>query len=286
MAEIIEREFELDPHRSVDKRKTEPDRFGYHALNYICCHAKKRLADVEYKKYAGVWCEIQVTSILRHAWSEIEHEWYDLKEAYPDEIKRRFFRLVGVFELVESEFIDLKKKRSDYQKSMDLQVEAEVPELALDFVSMKSLVTHDALIAKLDRAICERNDMILYAEVLDPTVALVASAATCAGLSTVNQVRDSLKKYENALLEYVERTNTRSPTARRRYPRLTIMRGISILELAFMLIGQRSEGGLLNAMEKVYGVKLTDDMAKIYMAHAAIAREILSKYAPPTDTHH
>lgn len=112
-ADVIRREFEVDPVRSIDKRKTEPDRFGYHAVNYICCHLKKRLVDVEYKKYAGIWCEIQITSILPHAWSEIEHEWYDLKQAYPDEIKRRFSRLMALFEIAESEFTALKRERSN-----------------------------------------------------------------------------------------------------------------------------------------------------------------------------
>src|ERR1700693_3654848 len=77
VADVIKREFELDQENSVDKRETEPDRFAYSAVNYVCKHLKKRATDVEYKKFADIRCEIQITSILRHAWSEIEHEWYD-----------------------------------------------------------------------------------------------------------------------------------------------------------------------------------------------------------------
>ena len=81
VAEVIKREFDLDAKNSVDKRDTEPDRFGYSALNYVCRHLQKRTSDVEYKRFAGSCCEIQITSILSHAWSEMEHEWYDLKDA-------------------------------------------------------------------------------------------------------------------------------------------------------------------------------------------------------------
>jgi GTP pyrophosphokinase len=93
VAEVIRQEFHIDPENSIDKRDTEPDRFGYSALNYICGHLPKRAADVEYKRFSAVRCEVQITSVLRHAWSEIEHEWYDLKDAYPKNIKRRFYRL-------------------------------------------------------------------------------------------------------------------------------------------------------------------------------------------------
>jgi hypothetical protein len=242
------------------------------------------LEDVEYKKYAGVWCEIQITSILRHAWSEIEHEWYDLREAYPDEIKRRFYRLVGVFELVESEFIDLKKKRSDYQKSMDIQVEVEVPDVPVDVVSMKSLIGQNSLIAELDRAVSERLDLALSEDIVDSLVETVSKAAILAGLSTVNQVRTSLERYKNAILEYVGRAWELSATSRAD-PSTRSMRGISVFQLALLLIGARSEEGLREAMGKLLEVNTTAGgrMHKLIQTRAAIAREVLLKYAPPTD---
>lgn len=67
VAEVIKREFNVDLARSVDKRMTEPDHFGYNAINYVCTHDKKRTSDVEYKKFAEVLCEIQITSILSGA---------------------------------------------------------------------------------------------------------------------------------------------------------------------------------------------------------------------------
>src|SRR5258708_15617294 len=78
VAEMIKKEFTVDPDKSVDKRETEPDKFGYYAFNLVCTHADKRKSDVQFKKYANICFEIQITSVLRHAWSEIEHPWYDL----------------------------------------------------------------------------------------------------------------------------------------------------------------------------------------------------------------
>src|ERR1700761_8077153 len=32
---VIQKEFQVDPKHSIDKRETEPDRFGYSAINYV-----------------------------------------------------------------------------------------------------------------------------------------------------------------------------------------------------------------------------------------------------------
>jgi len=147
VAHVIKKEFDLDLENCVDKRNSEPDRFAYSALNYVCQHLEKRASDVEYKRFAGIRCEIQMTSILRHAWSEIEHEWYDLKTEYPRNIKRRFYRLAALLEIAESEFLDLRNSRTQYERSVAVRVEAQVPDLPIDSVSMRSLIEQEPLVA-------------------------------------------------------------------------------------------------------------------------------------------
>lgn len=60
---------------------------------------------------------MQIRTILKHAWAEIEHDRnYKYSGVLPDEIKRRFAILAGVLELADKEFdnislaIDLYKK--------------------------------------------------------------------------------------------------------------------------------------------------------------------------------
>jgi len=149
-AKVIEREFMVDQKNSVDKRDTEPDRFGYNALNYVCTHLPKRVSDVEYKKFAGVRCEIQITSILRHAWSEMEHEWYDLKDAYPAKVKRRFYRIAALLELAESEFLDIRNSRTQYERSVAVRVEANVLDLPIDAVSLRSFIEQENIVGQID----------------------------------------------------------------------------------------------------------------------------------------
>ncbi len=47
---------------------------GYEATHVVMTLGPKRLALSEYRQFSGLKAEIQVTSILRHTWAEIEHD--------------------------------------------------------------------------------------------------------------------------------------------------------------------------------------------------------------------
>jgi ppGpp synthetase/RelA/SpoT-type nucleotidyltranferase len=47
---------------------------GYESTHVIASFGKKRTSLSEYSKFEGLKCEIQLTSILHHAWAEIEHD--------------------------------------------------------------------------------------------------------------------------------------------------------------------------------------------------------------------
>src|SRR5450759_2011384 len=112
---LIEREFAVDHDRSIDKRSAlDPDRFGYLSLHYVCGLSPARLKLTENQGCEGLTCEIQVRSILQHAWAEIEHDLgYKAGAPLPPHIRRRFSRLAGLLEVGDAEFSRL---RGDIQK--------------------------------------------------------------------------------------------------------------------------------------------------------------------------
>jgi putative GTP pyrophosphokinase len=273
VAEIIKREFEIIPKDSIDKRKTEPDRFGYYALQYVCRHSPSRRKDVEYKKFADVCCEIQLTSVLRHAWAEIEHEWYDLKDAYPVLIKRRFSRMAALLEIAESEFLDIRKKRLDYERSIAVQVEANVSELQLDAVSLKSFMEQDSIVARIDRSIADLFDRQMSDNVDEGRVEWRSKELDLVGLTTVQALRDALNRYETALLEYLHRCKKIWPIEPSPDPR-KINKGVCIHHLAMMLLGARSETELSRVLTEL-GAPPGEFISK----QAAAARDVVAKYA-------
>jgi hypothetical protein len=59
----------------------------------------------EYESYRRAVAEVQVRTILQHAWAEIEHDiQYKSTIAIPEEIRRRFMALAGMLEVADREF--------------------------------------------------------------------------------------------------------------------------------------------------------------------------------------
>jgi putative GTP pyrophosphokinase len=269
VAEIIKREFEVDPENSVDRRNIEPDRFSYHAINYVVRHTPQRLGSVEYKRFLGLRYEIQVTSILSHAWAEIEHDWYDLRDAFPPEIKRRFARMAALLEVAESEFLELRKRRSAYERSIAVQVEAKVPGVTLDALSLKPFLEQDALVAQLDSAIARLRGWPVAPSTQTAQIELAARIANIAGLKTVEGLRDSLTRYSKAIIEYVEQCR---PYLAAPSPGANLDRGACVYYLGQFLIGSAGEEGLVKAFK---GLPIdVPDSKELSM----IAAQVMAKY--------
>lgn len=74
VASIIKKEFDIDEKLSVDKRALlSPDRFGYLSLQYVAKLSRNRLKLTEYQRFSDCQVEIQIQSLLQHAWAEIQH---------------------------------------------------------------------------------------------------------------------------------------------------------------------------------------------------------------------
>ena len=107
--------FHVDDSRSVDKRKTLGLReFGYSARHFVAQTKKPKLIMPEYENLKDIFFEIQVCTVLEHAWAEIEHEIvYHSTVTYPDSVKRKFAALAGAIEILDHEFSTLRKEESN-----------------------------------------------------------------------------------------------------------------------------------------------------------------------------
>jgi putative GTP pyrophosphokinase len=273
IAKIIEKEFSIDKENSVDKRDTEPDRFSYHALHFVCSHLEKRTSDVEYRKFAGIRCEIQITSILRHAWSEMEHEWYDLpKEAYEKDVKKRFYRLAALLDLAESEFLDIRIKRDKHKSIVDILVEANIPDIPVDAASIQSFIQQEPLVQEIDRKIASlvnRNLLVQppslkFCEQLSRTLNTIK-------VSKLQEVSTSLTKYSAAIPEFVVRCQQIWSSQVFTTP---LPKGVSVLQLSLFLLSLQGkeviEAHLAQMNFKIDKVKTEKQ--------ASVAQEIIAKY--------
>ena len=77
----------------------------------------------EYQKYKDAVTEIQVRTILQHAWAEIEHDiQYKSSITIPKDIRRRFMALAGLLEIADREFQAIQDADDELEKEASASV--------------------------------------------------------------------------------------------------------------------------------------------------------------------
>lgn len=107
---LIEKEFNIDSKHSMDKRlSSDPAIFGYASVHFVVGFRPEMLKLPEYALFDKMKCEIQVRTILQHAWAEIEHDIvYKSPGKIPFRVRRRFACLAGLLEIADREFESLR----------------------------------------------------------------------------------------------------------------------------------------------------------------------------------
>lgn len=124
---ILESEFVVDKDHSVDKRKTaDPSFFGYASVHLVVELTDGRCKLAEYSPFRGLKCEVQVRTILQHAWAEIEHDIvYKSSEEIPFELRRKFASLAGLLEVADREFEQLRRDEVKVREHIERSVKRE-----------------------------------------------------------------------------------------------------------------------------------------------------------------
>ncbi|MEH7031541.1 hypothetical protein V7054_05105, partial [Priestia megaterium] len=154
IAGLLRGQFNLDEKNSEDKRmKNEPNVFGYSSLHYILTLKEPRASLPEYARYKEVRFELQIRSILQHAWAEIEHDiGYKAEKEIPKEIRRDFSRIAGLLELADREFIRMRSFLADYTQDIEQQIESNSLELEINKVTLQKFLNSSSEVARIKLA--------------------------------------------------------------------------------------------------------------------------------------
>ena len=188
ICEILQDEFCIDKGNSENKADMlETDKVGYLSIHYILQLSEKRLGLPEYKVYENLKCEVQVRTLLQHAWAEIEHDRnYKFAGVLPKEIKRRFYLVAGVLELMDREFDKLSKDIDEHEKNMEKAVSKGDYNLGIDSKSVEQYMVkrfgHEPNIYSCN------NRIIISEDVVEELVRF--------GYKTIQEIEDDFNSYE------------------------------------------------------------------------------------------
>jgi putative GTP pyrophosphokinase len=194
---LLEQHLPIDLSRSTDKRRRrDASAFGYRSLHYVC-----RLGADGAALPAEACCEIQIRTVLDHAWAEIEHDLgYKSRDTVPAAARRRLTRLAGLLELADQEFLAIRRELDDYAKALPDRIAAEGDAVALDRLSLQALLDCDE-VRDLDLAIARSLGRDLGTEPFFPPYLLRMLAF--AGIRSVASARAGARTHATTIVEMV-----------------------------------------------------------------------------------
>lgn len=114
---LLRENFIIDAGNSFNaKNNLQENQFGYLSSHFVVSLNNGRRELPEWKEYADYKAEIQVRTVLQHAWAAISHE-LEYKKTYeiPNVLKRKLFRLAWLIELADEEFQVAKKDHKEVE---------------------------------------------------------------------------------------------------------------------------------------------------------------------------
>ena len=182
VASAVERLFEVDWENSIDKRKMHNlDSFGYLSLHYVC-----RTDEMPYR------FEIQMRTLLQHAWSNMNHDTgYKSGVEIPREYIRNLNRLAGMLELADEQFSHIRSELTDYRRRMQaLVASGDLDDASLDGDTFRSYLEMDPF-GSLNRRIAAINQAEIQPAPLMPYLAVFKML----GCKTLGDVADIIRDY-------------------------------------------------------------------------------------------
>jgi ppGpp synthetase/RelA/SpoT-type nucleotidyltranferase len=148
---LIEHEFNVDRPNSGDKRDALGiAEFGYQSVHFIVSFSEDRLQLKEYHRYRGLKAEIQVRTVVQHAWAVINHKVrYKRPEEMDSELARDLNRCAALLEEADKTFheaiLSITKKKGRVVR----RIERGDYKLAISFDSLETYVMHSPVLRNL-----------------------------------------------------------------------------------------------------------------------------------------
>jgi putative GTP pyrophosphokinase len=142
VSDLISRLFEIDADNSQDRSKMLGyDRVGYRSTHFVCTLGAKRNALEEYKGLGDLRFEIQVRTVLQHAWAEMAHDWsFKFGIELPIKIQRKLNLMSGQLESLDNSFGEIAKEIQEYKTQMEKTTILQIEDAELNSISLSKFI--------------------------------------------------------------------------------------------------------------------------------------------------
>lgn len=162
---VLSQDYDVKEKENTEGR-LQPHEFGYRSTHLILTLKASWLVVPNYRNLENIKAEVQVRTILMHAWAEIEHKLaYKSTEQVPNQFRRQLFRLSAKFEEADEQFENLRVGFSNYRKSITEKGMEDVGAFSVQELNLDSLQAFlDSVFPK--RARSEAHTAVLLDEMV------------------------------------------------------------------------------------------------------------------------
>lgn len=141
---LLSREFSiLEVETSHQPSELDADRFGYLSLHLIATIGENRENLDEWKTFKGLKFEVQIRTVIQHAWSAVSHAMqYKQEMSVPSQLRRRLHRIAGLFELADEEFLSIRTRKEELSIETQELIDEGKENIPLSITSIDKLVAN------------------------------------------------------------------------------------------------------------------------------------------------
>lgn len=135
--------FDVDEPNSQDRAAIlGSDKVGYRSIHFVCSLGSKRAELPEYKGLADLKFEIQVRTVLQHAWAELAHDnTFKFDAVLPTELQRKLNLHSAMLEIVDTAFQEIFDEAREYRRSLASKSIDQISEEEIDSISVERVVS-------------------------------------------------------------------------------------------------------------------------------------------------
>lgn len=126
--EVIRQRFVVEEESDRGDEDGSADVPGYRSLHLLVRLGEADLERREFADFGDMVVEIQIRTILQHAWAALQHDLgYKAERPPSPAVRRRITALAGLLELADREFVEVKHYQPEPGKPKSLQAPAPPP---------------------------------------------------------------------------------------------------------------------------------------------------------------
>lgn len=212
ICEIIQSNFSVDVTNSADKTGTiDADRFGYLSKHFIVSHGERRRDLPENIQFSKMKTEIQVRTVVQHAWAVIDRRLrYNNEADIPRELRRRLFRISALLELADKEFSEVDTAITELRAKYEKGVRSGHLQIEINRDSVEVFLAQSRTVADVRKIAQKAGILNMHAE---ESITRLIQTISFAGFKSIEEVDELLRTEQNLKARlahyFVSRTKAR-----------------------------------------------------------------------------